>query len=345
MSDSIPSQSGDDAMAPSAAASLAAPAPAAVIASAGALLRQGRLAAGLHIAALAVSLKVPVRRLEALEGDRFDLLPDAVFVRALASSVCRALKMDAAPVLALLPASAPPRLSAATERVNDLYTSGHSGRGLPVWSTVSKPVVGAAAALLVATLGLVVWPLVRTTSTDTAVNALAVSAPSLEDAAKVSDSAAPMPTASVAPDVNVVTTVVQPVALPAQAPAPVAPAVLATTAPAAVVTSTAAVATVKPVAIPAPAAANASVPVTPASSGTGIVVFRPSAPSWVEVTDAKSTVVLRRMLAAGEVTGASGALPLSVVIGRADVTQVQVRGQAFDLTSIARENVARFEVK
>ena len=59
-------------------------------ATAGSLLRQAREAAGIHIAALAVSLKVPVKKLEALEQDRFDLLPDAVFVRALASSMALA---------------------------------------------------------------------------------------------------------------------------------------------------------------------------------------------------------------------------------------------------------------
>ena len=47
--------------------------------SAGMLLRQAREAAGVHIGALSVSLKVPVKKLEALEADRHDLLPDAVF--------------------------------------------------------------------------------------------------------------------------------------------------------------------------------------------------------------------------------------------------------------------------
>ncbi|HYE38489.1 MAG TPA: helix-turn-helix transcriptional regulator, partial [Ramlibacter sp.] len=51
--------------------------------TAGALLRDAREAAGLHVATLAANLKVPVRKLEALEEDRYDLLPDAVFVRAL----------------------------------------------------------------------------------------------------------------------------------------------------------------------------------------------------------------------------------------------------------------------
>ena len=79
-------------------------------ASAGALLRAARETAGLHVAALAVSMKVPVKKLEALEADRFDLLPDAVFVRALASSVCRNLKIDPAPILSRLPHQHVPRL-------------------------------------------------------------------------------------------------------------------------------------------------------------------------------------------------------------------------------------------
>ena len=45
--------------------------------SAGALLREAREAQGLHIAALAASIKVAAAKLEALEADRFDELPDA----------------------------------------------------------------------------------------------------------------------------------------------------------------------------------------------------------------------------------------------------------------------------
>ena len=56
--------------------------------TAGGLLKEARQAAGMHIAALAVALKVPVSKLEALEADNYAVLPDTVFVRALASSVC-----------------------------------------------------------------------------------------------------------------------------------------------------------------------------------------------------------------------------------------------------------------
>ena len=83
--------------------SVPAPAPNAGGVSAGTWLRQVRESAGLHIDVLAGALKVPVAKLQALEADDYAAFPDAVFMRALASSMCRALKVDAAPVLALLP--------------------------------------------------------------------------------------------------------------------------------------------------------------------------------------------------------------------------------------------------
>lgn len=76
-------------------------------ASAGRTIAGLREAAGMHVAALAATLKVPVAKLEALEADRYEVFPDLVFVRALASSICRTLKTDPAPVLALLPRNAP----------------------------------------------------------------------------------------------------------------------------------------------------------------------------------------------------------------------------------------------
>jgi len=73
------------------------------ILTAGQLLREARLKAGLHVAVLSVNLKVPVRQLEALEANEFDADKGPVFYRGLAASVCRQLNLDSAPVLALLP--------------------------------------------------------------------------------------------------------------------------------------------------------------------------------------------------------------------------------------------------
>lgn len=77
-------------------------APAAAV-SAGALLRQARQAQGVALGDLAATLKVPVEKLQALEDEDWQRLPDVVFLRALAQTICRTLHLEAAPVLALLP--------------------------------------------------------------------------------------------------------------------------------------------------------------------------------------------------------------------------------------------------
>ena len=74
--------------------------------TAGGLLKAARQAAGVHLAVLSVNLKVPVRQLAALEADEYPTDNSPVFARGLAASVCRQLRVDPAPILALLPLSA-----------------------------------------------------------------------------------------------------------------------------------------------------------------------------------------------------------------------------------------------
>jgi len=303
--------------------------------SAGSLIRQAREAAGLHIAALAVALKVPVKKLEALEADRLDLLPDAVFVRALAASVCRTLKIDTAQVLALLPQTGKPTLGQQSAPINAPFRSPGDGPGPSLLAQISRPAVLAGLLLVLGALVLIFLPaaqqpgIASQPATPSPAVADTPAAPSgalsggamaktelLEmDKPAVADSAAqPSASAGVAP------------AAPALAPQ------LSTVAPLPV-----------SVAMAVPATPAAAVTVSPAAAG--IIVFKAKGASWVEVTDAKGTVVLRRTLAAGEEAGASGDLPLAAVVGRVDATQVEVRGKAFDLVSVSKDNVARFEVK
>ena len=84
--------------------------------TAGALLRQLREDAGFKLDVLAQALRVSPAKLNALESDCLDELPDAMFARALTLAVCRQLKTDAAPVLALLPGQDVSRLAAKNER-------------------------------------------------------------------------------------------------------------------------------------------------------------------------------------------------------------------------------------
>ena len=306
--------------------------------SAGSLLRQGREAAGLHIAALAVSLKVPVKKLEALEADRLDLLPDAVFVRALAASVCRTLKMDAVQVLALLPQTGKPRLDHQQTSINTPFRSPSDGPGPSLWTQISRPAVLAGLLLLLGALVLIFLPLVQ--QQDKTAQSLTEPSPAVSVLDSPSgNQAAASPQSGVAmASVELVDSTKAAILVEAAPAAPVAAARGSASMPTAGASPTGQ----NPSAVSSPA----PVPVVqtqPASSG--IIVFKAKGESWVEVTDAKGIVVLRRTLTAGETIGASGSLPLAAVVGRADATQVQVRGRAFDLSAVSKDNVARFEVK
>ncbi|MEG1770944.1 MAG: DUF4115 domain-containing protein, partial [Comamonas sp.] len=97
---------------------------------------------------------------------------------------------------------------------------------------------------------------------------------------------------------------------------------------------------------PAPVAGTPAAAVAPQLPGQEALVFNASAPSWVQVKDARGTVVLSKNLTAGESAQVSAQLPVQVIVGRVAVTTLQVRGQPFDLATVAQgKDVARFEVK
>jgi cytoskeleton protein RodZ len=119
-------------------------------ATAGGLLRQARQAQGLHIAALAAAIKVAPRKLDALENDRFDELLDATFARALAQTVCRTLKIDAAPVLALLPVPPGHRLEHVSEGSNAPFRERPGRAPVRDWSMLASPAIWGPALIVLA---------------------------------------------------------------------------------------------------------------------------------------------------------------------------------------------------
>ena len=328
-------------------------------ASAGTILRQAREAAGLHIAALAVSMKIPVKKLEALESDRLDLLPDAVFARALAGSMCRALKIDPNPVLDKLPGNKKVSLTLESRAANQPFSgassSGDSASGLKLGKTAIFTVIalllGIGLVLFVPDLEVskspadtsteVVEPHFPVDSGKQIIEEIITPAETVLPADRALLQAnSPALTASAA-----VTPVVSPVAAPTPAPVPLqapAPAPApAVSAPKALQPAPGNVGIVPSLPVPKqdPVSAPAAV------SANHVVVFKVRGSSWVEVTDAKGLVQLRRTMAEGEVAGAAGTLPLVVVIGRVDMTDITVRGKPYDVSKVALGNVARFEVK
>lgn len=285
--------------------------------TAGGLIRQLRESAGMHIDALAATLKVPVVKLQALEDDHYEAFPDAVFMRALASSICRSLKVDAAPVLALLPQGAPIQLPPDRGLNTAFKDSGRRpGKGSgSLEQPKSRLVVLAVVALLLAALAVAFLP-------------MPIGDGGADGGNTVAETTVPaVPVPPVIPP--------EPQAAPGEA-------ATAQAAPGAAPAAAHAPGTGAPMALDL-AMTGAGQPA--AETAEQVLVIRARAPSWVQVRNAAGRVVLQKSLAAGETYTAEGNAPWHVVIGRADATEVIVRGQAMDLKAMARDNVARFEVK
>ena len=273
--------------------------------TAGQLIRAARIAKGMHTALLSVTLKVPVRQLEALEADQYDAFKGPVFVRALASSVCRHLQMDPTPVLALLPPSADrlpvhrPSLESLTSEKPLRFERVAFLRSIPVQTMTI-------AVLMLALIAALLWmPSPSTWSWLPSSSKQAVSADQ-----PVQAMPAPEPMSS------------EPLtAASAQASEPVAV-----------------------VQAPAAAAPAASVPAITASSGA-VLAFSATSDSWIEIRNNKNQVLWSRVVHAGENAEVQYPLPLNVVIGRASAVRMTYQGKPFDLAPHTKVTVARFEVK
>lgn len=321
-----------DSQEPGAPAPASSPAPAGTATTAGSLLRAARQAQGWHVAALATQLKVAPRKLEALEADQYDDLQGTAFVRALALAACRALKIDAEPVLAALPSMEQRTLDRVNGGLNAPFRehNGHVDR--LDWLKASKGAVALVAILLVGAA--LMW----------------FAPPGFGVAAWLSKPAAASAAASAADADN------EPVPVPAPT-APVAASALpavsgaAASAPASAPAgaATAAVSVLPPASVPSasttPSTTPASLQAVAAAADVGTVALSATSASWVEVQDGTGRVMLGRTLAAGEAVQLDGALPLRVKIGNASATQLRWRGQAVDLATWTRDNVARVELK
>jgi cytoskeleton protein RodZ len=257
--------------------------------TAGALLRQAREDAGLSIEDVAYRVKIHVKKLAALEENQLDQIPNAVFLRAMASSVARTLHVEPQRILELLPDSPKPVFVNIEDNIKGSFGEPtHLSAKLRTFFSASSHVIFAG--LLVVAAALVYF------------------SPHLES---VWDSYFPQ-SAEITSTVTVV-----------EVPqAPVAPAV------------------------PAPMPETALVASAPAVvSAISELVFKVRGSSWIEVTDSAGIVLFQRRLEAGESATVSGALPLSVIVGRADLTDVQWKDKPFTLTGVTQDNVAKFKVQ
>jgi cytoskeleton protein RodZ len=291
--------------------------------SAGGLLRAARERQGLHIAALAAAIKVTPRKLDALEHDRYDELPDPAFTRALAQTVCRSLKIDAAPVLALLPPAGPASLEHVAGSLNTPFRDrpGREDHGLA--ASAIRPLIWASGVLMLAAVVVMFLP-------EGWWDAVTQAAPSAAPSAAPASAAATVPAPASASEG----------AAMAASAAAAASAVGEVRAAAAEVMAPPASAVVETVFAAPPLATGASAP-TP----TSMLSIRVSDTSWIEVQDGRGSLLLSRSVQPGESVGLDGNLPLRLTVGNAAGTQLLFRGRAVDLASSTRDNVARLELK
>jgi cytoskeleton protein RodZ len=301
--------------------------------TAGQLLRKARLKAGIHLAVLSVTLKVPVRQLEALEADQLDPGKGPVFYRGLASSVCRHLQTDAAPILALLPQMSS-QLAPLRSAIQPFENDASVGIAGLTWGRMASSKVVWGAAFMLFLTGALLW------------------LPGPSHWAWLEDVKSLMADEVVSQEVG------EPVSLPVFSATPAtfeASDAKTTQSPASSVSNVSLATTTAVVTAPVASKISQVIPANPAtamasspanrSDASPEWVFSASGDSWLEVRNAQKAVVWSGVVKAGESTRIQSPLPVSVVVGRAQVVTATLRGKAFDLKPHTQVTVARFEVK
>ena len=276
-------------------------------ASAGAALRQARLAAGRNVEELAAQLKVSPAKINALEAGDWSALPDDTFARALLRSSCKALKIDAQTVLDLLP-RATPQAPAAEDAAQ--AAAAEVGRVPPAplrpaggTARQSRGLLVLAGAIVVIAAAVYFWPALR------GVVLPRHSPPQVEPASAVVVSPAG-PAAS----------------LPAATSSRVAPQHAAS-----------AVATASAPAAPASAAAGTAQLQLTAKAPSWV---------QVKASDGKVLFSQLMQPGAGQtVQIPAGSTPLTVVVGNAPQTTLVYAGKPVDLAPATRGNVARLTLR
>jgi cytoskeleton protein RodZ len=272
------------------------------------LLRQARERKGVHLATLAVTLKVPVARLEALEAGRYHDLPDPTFTRALAKSVCKVLKEDPEPILASLPSAHVADLGPTATAISTPMPVSREGAIMGSGESMVRVPSAVLAAVILVALAVVLWFLLPERTVTTVTEPIAV--PQSLTSAADDDQTTP------SSDSDALVTLDEAVEQTAAEMTAVASRLLS----------------------------NVPVAVGP-DVAQGVVQIKARDTVWVQIVGASGRVILQRSLERQESVAFSSDLPLSVVVGRADQVTVKVRDQDFDVQPWTRGNVARFEVQ
>ncbi len=315
----------------------------------GALLAAQREAMGWTVEQIADQLKLAVRQVKALEAGDYAALPNMAVTRGFVRAYAKVLKMDAAPLVAMIEAAAPPGPEVVVPR-RDLSASFSESR-LPLRSDRQSKaggwMIGLAALVVIGAGGAYAYhsglvpsslferkeeeakpaPALDTTLVKEPAplqqpNVPLISVPPQGGEGTASAPAADAAAASAAP---------APAAVPAPAPAPAA----TVTPPPAAVTPT-------PTPVPAPATTDA----TPVANGVGHqLVLKLKEDSWVEIRRPGGKPLISRLVKAGSTETFDIKDPSLLIVGKPTAVEATLAGAPLALPTIAGGTISRVNIK
>jgi cytoskeleton protein RodZ len=279
--------------------------------SIGAGLKAAREARGLSISEVAQQLKFAPRQLEALEQERFDLLPGGTFVRGMVRSYARLLKLEPEPLLEAIAGrfQAPDANNLAARYSQPVPFSDSARRSTFVYLGVSLAVLG---------LGSIIayqWYREHNAATQLASKRAA------EKRAVAATKPAPASTAAATPMASA----------PRAQPKTIEEGPRAEPAAVKVVTE-------RP-----PAMEKAATPtIAKAPAGVHRLVIRCEEEAWIEVKDSNERMLVSSLNPKGAERVVQARGPLTLVIGNAAHVRVTHNDRPVDLTPHTKLAIARF---
>jgi cytoskeleton protein RodZ len=291
----------------------------------GRALAAQREAMGWTVEQVADQLKLAVRQVIALEAGDYASLPSPAVTRGFVRAYAKILKLDAAPLVAMIEMDTPPAPSGGAAPVRRAEPTAFSEvRFSPGGKRPSLPLGWIAGAAVVVVAAAAAWHfgLLNRASHSEATTNGAASTTVLPAPAGGTASA---PAASASAPETIQSTSVPLISVPSPNAGETAPAASA---------PGAAPATTAPAATPAAPAAAATQPAaTPAAApGANALVFTAREDSWVSVVPARGgKPLVSRLLKAGTTETVEVAEPVRVVVGNAPGVSATLRGAPVDL--------------
>ncbi|MFM2088621.1 MAG: hypothetical protein RLZZ237_3490 [Pseudomonadota bacterium] len=312
------------------------------LASAGAQLKAQREALGWPVEQVADQLKLAPRQVIALEAGDTAALPNVAVVRGFVRAYAKVVRLDAAPLVALIEVAAAPtqdpvapvrREISATFSESRFPSMTQRSSSSPVVWIVGAVVVVAVAAFGAYKLGYVPAALLAHVDTkEKEADHPAMSGPVETTLIKPGQDLTPVQTPSV-PLISV--------------PPPANDTQTGTAASAAAATPTPTPAVAVPAA-PAPAPVAEAAAVTPpaaAAAGANVLVLKLEQDSWVEIRRRGTTPLVSRMMRAGSTETFNLTGPATLVVGKPGAVQATLRGSKLDLPTVQGGTIARVNIE